>query len=442
MRTHRTLRVGDHLWVQNSSGETRELTGLLARRQVTQDFIDSGDFAHHPEDVHVLGRAVLPDGRSVYRLRVTPPKGESYVVGIDTTTWLVDEETFIDHDSPFSLIYGDYHVVDGYLVPFTEVDSNGDHAYDVTAHVQHVIVDKPIDPRIFAALRPVTVETAKPVTTAIEEADRLFFADVTIAGKHFNFLIDSGSQADVIDPRVALALGLKPQGAVEVTGAARTASEGVVALPDLSVGGVAFPAHVATVLGLGNVLGGAAPLDGVLGYPFFAAAELRIDPTRSTMTIAEPGALPVDGERIAVDTDRELPEIHASVNGQDARVVVDTGDTQELLLFKHFLDTHQGIITYAGNRAVLNRGIGGSTNSVGVIVSDLALGSVHLYNRYTNVILASSGAFADRNDGGNVGLGTLKNFVVTFDLANKAIYLQKAQGFDDGRFRSVYDGNL
>ncbi len=437
LRTQRTLRVGDRLWVQNENGETRELTGLLARRQITEDFIASGAFARHPELVTFLGTATLPDGRVVYRLRVAPPLGESYVVGIDAKDWLVDEESYEDHARPFTITFAQYHVIHGYLVPYVEVDSNGDRAYDVTLHVQQVVVDRPIPPEIFAALRPVAVTIASPVTTSFEEHGRLIFTNVTIAGRSYHFLIDSGSQGNVIDPRVARQLGLKPQGTLEVTGTARTASRGIVALPDLQIAGVPFPAHVATVLDLSSVVAGTARVDGVLGFPFFESAEVRLDPTRHTLTIAKPGTLPLDGEKLAVDTDRAFPEVVASVNGVKGRFVVDTGDTQELLLFKSFITAHPGLISYVGDRSASDAGIGGSMRSITVVVNDLTLGGTHLYNRYADVILADAGAFSSTTDGGNIGYGTLHNFVVTFDLANGAIYLQKAQGFDDGRFRTV-----
>jgi hypothetical protein len=51
--------------------------------------------------------------------------------------------------------------------------------------------------------------------------------------------------------------------------------------------------------------------------------------------------------------------------------------------------------------------------------------------------MAEKGAFADRVDAGNVGLGILKNFIVTFDLSNGALYLQKGDAFDDGRLRTA-----
>ena len=35
----------------------------------------------------------------------------------------------------------------------------------------------------------------------------------------------------------------------------------------------------------------------------------------------------------------------------------------------------------------------------------------------------------------NVGIGTLRNFVVTFALSDHAVYLKPAAKYDDGRYR-------
>ena len=153
------------------------------------------------------------------------------------------------------------------------------------------------------------------------------------------FLIDSAAQADVFDVSLVSALGLHPHGTVEVQGAGPATSPGVVEAPPITIGGVTFPMHLATVLDLPALP--AMRVDGILGYPFFAAAELRFDPTQETLTIAEPGTLAPDGDRLDVDTDRELPEIVARVQNAPTRVIVDTGDAAELLLFKSFVD-HPG----------------------------------------------------------------------------------------------------
>jgi hypothetical protein len=438
-RTQRLLRVGDKLWVQNANGEIRELEGIGARRQITADFVDSGAFARTPQYVKLLKTEVLPNGRSVYELDVAPPKGEPYVVGIDTQTYLIDETSYVDHDGRETSYYSDYRVVQGVLVPYAEVDSNGDSAYDVTSHVTDVVVDAPVDDSIFSPLTSNVVQTDDPVKVPLVMAGGLPFAAVTIDGKSFHFLIDSGSQGDVLDVATAKTLGLQPQGALEITGAARVASEGVVQTPDIAIGGLTLPMHVAAVVDLGGVPVAHGHIDGVLGYPLFAAAEVRIDPDTDTMTIAKPGTLPQLGDRIPVDTDRELPEITASVQGAKAPFVLDTGNSRELLIFKNFINKYPSLISWLGNAPVRNFGVGGPTDAVSAIVSDLQIGTYDLYNRYANVVMSRQGAFADENDGGNIGEGVMQNFVVTFDLFDHFVEFDPAKRFDNGRYRPIQD---
>jgi hypothetical protein len=435
IRTERTLRIGDRIWQQNSNGEIRELQGIMARRQITEDFIDNGSFARHPENVRFVDREKLYDGREVYVLAVAPPSGEPYRVALDTTTWLVDQKAFVNGDSMETETYSDYKVVDGYLVPYTEVDSDGTHEFDITSHVTTVTVDQAIPPSTFDLFTAAAVSNDAPVTVPYEEHGGLMFAKVTIEGKQHTFLIDSAAQADVFDVSLASALNLHPEGTVEIRGTGRTTSPGVVQAPPITLGGVTFPMRLATVLKLPSFQ--ATSVDGILGYPFFAAAELRFDPTQDKILIGQPGSLPLDGTKVEVDTDRELPEITAEVQGASTRVIVDTGDSRELLVFKSFIDEHPGLVSLAMLGPTLNRGIGGSVDTVGTIVNVLQIGPYRLFNRYADVVLSTTGAFADREDGGNVGYGSLRNFVVTFDLAEHALYLQKAQGFDDGHDRRI-----
>lgn len=437
LRTEHQLRVGDRMWIQNASGQIREIQGIAARRQITEDFIDSGEFLSHAEDVRFLERATLRDGRQVYRLEIQPRGGEPYIVGIDATNWLVDEKSFVDNDSVQEIYYTDYRVVDGLLIPYKEVDSTGTNdAYDITATVDKVIVDQPIAASVFAPLSPLGVDEHGPVTVPVELHQGLPFIVVSIGGHKYHFLVDSGSQGDVIDPSVASDLGLHPEGTVEIEGARRTRGIGAVELPPVSIGSAVFTSQLATVFDLGKIPSGTVKLDGVLGGPFFSAAELRFDPDRSTLTIAPPGSLPSVGEKISVDTDRELVEINGRVDREaDTRLIVDTGSSAELLIYTSFLKAHPSVVSTLGSKPVYNQGAGGSTTAVGTVVDELQIGSYHLFNRRTDVILSTVGAFGDRIDGGNVGFPTLHNFVTTFDLANRAMYLSRAGTYDDGHDR-------
>lgn len=435
IRVERTLRIDGDEYVQNANGDVRVLRGLMARRQITEDFIDSGEFARHPEDDVLLGRGTLDDGRAVWKLRVAPPGGEPYGVALDAKTFLVDEKSYPDGDAIATLDYDDYRVLYGALVPFEEVDSSGDHRFDLHLAVEKVIVDGPIDPSVFTPFESTVIDAPVPVTVPLRSDKNHLFVRATVDGKTLTFLLDTGSQGIVLDPRVANELGLVAEGRVEIRGAERTSGQGFASLDHLDIGAARLPIGVVSVVDLSSVQYLGVPVDGVLGYPLFAAAEIRIDPDALTMTLARPGTLPALGSPIAVDTDRELPEITASVGGIDGRFLADTGNNSELLLFHRFVTAHPAIAQYVGHGYVPNSGVGGSSAAVPVMVNRLAIGPFTLYNRYTNVILSSTGAFADRNDAGNIGWGSLRNFIVTFDLANERLTLERARSFDDGRFR-------
>jgi hypothetical protein len=444
IRTQRTLRLGDREFVQNENGDVRELHGLAARRQITEDFIDSSEFARHPEYDELLGPARLRDGRDVWQVRVTPPGGEPYVVSLDARTSTVDEKVYREGDGVETIDYSEYRVTNGVLYPTVTVESNGDRAFDITSHTTVVRVNERIDPAVFAPLMPTVVDITTPVTTALLAGDGHLFVRAVAAGQPLLLLLDTGSQGVFLDPDAAKRLGLVPEGTLEVRGARRTNGVGVAALDRIAIGAADFPVHVVSVVDLSAVTYLGEKADGVLGYPFFAAAEVRIDPDRLTMTIAKPGGLPARGVPLDLDTDRELPEMPARINDRaDGRFLVDTGNSNELLLFAAFLQAHPGVVFYGTARNFAqNRGVGGSSAAVPTIVDRLHFGPFNFYNRYADVILAANGAFADQNEAGNIGLGTLKNFVFTFDLANRKLYLDRGRSFDDGRYRPQYEPRL
>lgn len=437
IRSQRQLRVGDTIYVQNASGDVRVLHGLLARREVTENVIDGGAIVAHPEMCTYIGPATLYDGRQVVNLRVAPPGGEPYIVSFDAKTFLVDQKSFVDGDSNQTVSLSDYAVQDGVLYAKTEVDSDGEHAYDVTSTVDSMTVGGPIAADVFAPLQQVEIATPTPVQLPIRTYDGLIFTTVSIHGKPFTFLIDSGAQGIVLDPDTAKAVGVHPEGVLQIRGAARTVGNGVGALATIELGTASLPVRVVSVVDLSHLLDSGIKIDGVLGYPLFAASELRINPDKQTITLAKPGGLQPEGSSVNVDTDRELLEVDARVNSIGGRFFIDTGNAGELLLFKPFLDAHTGALPFVGGHQVSNRGIGGSNRALSAVINQLDLGAFHLYNRNANMILASAGAFADRNDAGNIGYGVLKNFITTFDLASHRLYLDPARTFDDGRFRTV-----
>jgi hypothetical protein len=437
IRTLSTIRNGEAEYLVNASGDVRRVTGLLAERQKTEDFVDSDSYLSHPEYAKYVGEMRLLDGRDVQQVQVAPPGGQPWIVSFDAKDAMIDRVSYLDGDRDATVDFYDYRVAAGGLVPYRQVQSDGDLAYDITETVAVASADLPIDPRVFTVPASSQLQSDKPIVVPLIERRGAYFIPVQLNGHDYEFLVDSGSQGIIVDSRVAAANLLAPQGALEIAGTKRTSGLGVAALDSIGIGGASLPVRVATILDLGAVSGGKFQIDGILGYPFFAAAEVRIDPDRSIMTIAKPGALGALGTKLAVDVDRELPEVRARVDGDPGRFLIDTGNGTELLLFHRFVDAHPNIASPARGARVTNYGVGGAITAVPTTVDEFDLAGYRLFHRLTNVELADTGAFADRFNAGNIGLPILRNFVTTFDLANQEMYFAPSIRFDDGRYRNV-----
>src|SRR5579872_2337270 len=433
-RAEESLRLGDDEYLVNESGNVRQLQGLLLLRQHTEDFIDDGGFVREPQYDKLDGEKQLPDGRSVYELTVSPPDGQSETLDLDTKSLMIDRISYDEEDGTSTEDFSDYKTFAGELLAQKEIDSNGDHSYDITRYAEIIDVDRPLKDGVFAIPQNSEIQTDKPVTVPLEEHQGHYYVHVTIGGHRYLFLLDTGAQSVVLDLRVASAEGLKPEGHLEVAGAQRTGGMAIAALDSIQIGGAVLPVHVVTVLSLQGATG-SYDADGVLGYPFFASAEVSIDPAAQTLTFGKPGTLHVKGDAIAVDDDRQLIEIQAKVNNTPGRFVVDTGNSTELLLFAPFMRAHPNLVEFQQRQFATDYGVGGSVPAMSAIIDELDIGSYRLFNRYTNLMLAQRGAFADRFDAGNIGMAILKNFIVTFDLANAKMYVQRGPAFDDGRYR-------
>jgi len=433
-RVDRTLRLGDRSFEQDANGDVRRLTGVLARRDRTQRFIDSSDFAKHPERCTYRGTTFVGSTRA-YVLDVAADDGDTERLYLDAATALPVRIAYDDDDGTTTVDLSDWRSIGGRRFPFRSVTSDGDHAFDLTQTTTSISLDVPIAPEVFSPFGARTIDMSGSATIALDWNEGHLYAPVTIAGHRYLFLIDTGAQDIVLDARVAAQLDLHPEGAIEASGATRTGGLRVARLAELDVGAGRMHDLVVSTIDLATSTRGAFRIDGILGYPFFAQALVRIDIANRSMTFGPPGSFAVAGDRLPLTLDRSFPETDLRIPGAaPAPFIIDTGNSDEVLLYKPFVDRHAGIVPYAV--AIDNNyGIGGRTRSYRSTLEQIDLGSTPIYHADTNVMLASRGAFADRVDAGNVGLGVLKNFVMTFDYANDALYLEHGADFDDGRLR-------
>jgi predicted aspartyl protease len=436
-RRQTTLRIGDRIFVRNANGNVRELQGYLHRRSLTEKLIDTGTFVAHPELTRFAGWATF-DGNRAWRLEVSAPGGEPETLWIDPQSGLPLRLEYLDGDGPSYVDYSDWHTVHGRKIAFRSVETDGEHAFDIVQQITSVTIDAPVDPALFAPLHTRTIGTNRVHVVPLLERDGHVGTMVRIAGRDWFFLLDTGSQSVLVDNAVLRAAGIEASGAMEVRGAARSGGLRTALLPRASIDGATMNDLVVATLDIGESLRG-LHVDGILGYPFFASALVEMDFAHHVLRFGPPGSFVPTGTKLALDVDRELAEATARVGDRiEAPFIVDTGNSAEMLLYRPFLESHPGLVP-PSTIAAWNFGLGGQNAAYRTQLDALTLGGVTLYHRDVNVVLATQGAFADRIDAGNLGLGTLRNFDLTFDLGAAALYLQPGASFDDGRRRIAHN---
>lgn len=433
-RHETTLHLADRIFVRNANGNVRELRGYLRRRGLTEDLIDSGDFVKHPELTRFVGWGDAGGARA-WRLEVNAQGGVAETLWIDARSGLPLRLEFLDGDGPSYVDYADWRDVRGRKIAFRSTITDGNHEFDTVEQTTSVAIDVPVDPATFAPLIARKLGTDRIHTLPMIEREGHFGVTVRIADRDWFFLLDTGAQSILVDGAVLKAAGVDGTGALEVRGATRSGGLRVATLPGIELDGARLDDVVVSSIDLGKSMSGGIRFDGILGYPFFASALVEMDFARKLLRFGPPGSFVPSGNRVELDVDRELAEATFRLDDRlDAPFIVDTGNGGEMFLYRPFVSAHPGIVP-TSTAATWNYGLGGANAAYRTTLGTLELGGVQLYHRSVDVVLADQGAFADRIDAGNVGLGVLRNFVVTFDLGGGALYLQPGSAFDDGRRR-------
>ncbi len=426
--------LGDTAYARDQNGDVRKLRGLLLRRAKTERLIDSNGFLDAPTTIRSLARRTI-DGRAADVLEIAAPGGEPESLALDAASGVPIQIAYDDDDGRTTVALSDWRTLKGARFPFRSVVSNGDIAYDVTESTTAAVIGGPADPNAFAIPPSRTLEANAAQTVPLVERDGHFYVKVRVGGAPYSFLLDSGAANVLLDERVARAAGLHEEGALEASGASRTGGLHAARLDDLQIGDGHLRNLVVSTIDLGSTTGGSFRIDGVLGYPFFSSAIVRLDPVAGTLTFAPPGKLAPAGVRVDVELDRLLPQVAVRLNDRaSGQMVVDTGNGGAVLLYRPFVDANPGIVPYS-DVSRRSFGVGGSTVSYRSSLDALEIAGTTLYHLDTDVMLATQGAFADRFVAGNLGLAVLHNFVVTFDDPDSAIYFERSTVFDDGRSR-------
>jgi hypothetical protein len=168
----------------------------------------------------------------------------------------------------------------------------------------------------------------------------------------FDFMVDTGSQVNVIDPALAAQLNLKSQGTVGVIGTVTYSQASVGVLDSLQAGSHLMLKPAVAVQDLGPIQAADPRIRGVLGENFLAHFDVLIDNRHGLLCLDKANAMEkyLRGERVPLVTPKH-PETDMPFS---RRLVVsvhlsDTGNRPVLLQVDSGSD---GPILYASNRAL------------------------------------------------------------------------------------------
>lgn len=169
----------------------------------------------------------------------------------------------------------------------------------------------------------------------------------------FDFMVDTGSQLNVIDPALAAELNLKSQGTVGLVATAASSQASVGFVDSLTVGSHTVEKPWVVVQNLRPIQTADPRIRGVLGENFLARFDVLIDYSRGLLCLDEAKLMAnnLRGERIPLISSNH-PETEAPFT---PRLVIsvslsDTGSRPILLQLDSGSD---GPILYAGNRESL-----------------------------------------------------------------------------------------
>jgi aspartyl protease len=244
---------------------------------------------------------------------------------------------------------------------------------------------------------------------------------VEVNGTAATFLLDTGSEYSIVSSRLAQALRLATgrRGARDFTDAVR-----------LTLKGIALEQQPVMVMPFDTYYQRGRSIDGLLGYDLFERYAVRIDFSAKALTlwpasdfrppqaavdvpITFAGRLPVVAARLHVTTERTL----------DARLMIDTGASQAVLLRYPFATRHQ-LIDPAAARTTAPSLADGTRTLIDVPVEQVSVGSLSFDRPGVRAFAEPVGSAAGTDTDGVIGNTLLSRFTVYVDYARKRLLFE------------------
>lgn len=409
-------------WQQNRNGITFTYSGFHER-----DAISEGAWkSNNDRDVRLIGESVP---LNAFVIEIDPPNGRHQWLFIDKRTGQTVRVDKLEHNRRVVTTFDDFKPFDGELLPshIRTVDSLGNEREQTLVSRTLDTTPDPGDVAIVPTRR--TLVEFPPGYSAVRLPVRvvngLLVVRVSLSGRPYDFLLDSGAAGIVIDPIVAESLGLERYG--ERIGATiGPFPETTAIVPSIAVGMLRMHNVVSRVVSIPFRADDRTRVSGLLGFDFFAEIVVHIDAAHGVFEALHPTAFRPSAELTALPLglDDKQPAIGVKIGPVAARVILDTG-ANRTVLESSFAERIDPADETAAPPPVRFRGVGGTGTAEAVRVKDIDLAGFTIHETLVDVSAADLG-FEDVD--GLIGTDLMRNYDLFFDYRSNTVYARRADG--------------
>lgn len=284
----------------------------------------------------------------------------------------------------------------------------------------------------------------KRVTVPFKMVRNMIVVELMINGNGpFNFILDTGVGLMIIsDPKLIDSINVSYKRSVQLFGLgegesfeAYVVSTLKVTLPDIESNGVGAVVFKEDHFGLSNYAG--IHIHGLLGYEFFNNLAVEINFSTNVLNVWRPKDLKTRrrGNKIPITIENKKPYLETDLVLPDgtlkkSKVVVDIGAGHALSLENY--EDHNNSFP---KLTMANLGMGFTGPISGYIsrIQKIELGKYKfrkVITAFPSINAFKRETFLTKRDG-NLGLGILKRFTVTFNYHDRVMYLKPAQRFGE-----------
>jgi hypothetical protein len=288
-----------------------------------------------------------------------------------------------------------------------------------------------------------TTDGARATTTIpFELEDARVYVPVRVAiGAHGTatrwFILDTGAQPTVLDAALADSMGVRVTPAGTTTGAGRGATRVGDAGPlTLDVFGIPLGPVPVRIAPLDSLLGATSGRDipGIVGSRFFREHVVELDFDSMIVRASDPRTFrpPRDAITVPLEVDGDIPYARGWLTSPDGRrtplrMLVDLGAKSTLLLTEPFIRAQRLEGAFPARvESPLGAGMGGATRYAFGRAPLLEIVAANASLKLTEALVGLSvgGTLRSAYYDGLLGADFLARFRVTFDYAQRRMYLQ------------------